>query len=91
MATIRVFKPCSCESCASGGRWFQCRAPEPVAEYECSGFDGIESCPHPDAVAQVEQMQPGMVFVYASMGDYYGTLVADARRRLALKSSKRAA
>lgn len=91
MATIRVFKPCSCESCASGGRWFQCRTPDPVMEYECAGFDGIASCPHPDAVAEVERHHPGMVLVYASIGSYYQTLVDAARRRLAEKSTKRAA
>lgn len=60
-------------------------------DYECSGFDGIESCPHPDAVAQVEQMHPGLVLVYAHLGSYYETLLVAARRRLAAKSSKRAA
>lgn len=91
MATIRVFKPCCCESCANGGRWFLCRAPDPVAEYECSGFDGIAACPHPDSVAEVEQLHPGMVFVYVHLGNYYEALLVAARCQRVAQSSKHAA
>lgn len=85
--TIKVYSPCSCESCVAGKRWFYCQDLNLIAEYDVAPFDDMEGVPHPQAVAEVERANPGARLVYMHYGAYYETLIEKYRRELAAQSA----
>lgn len=69
LVTVRTRCTCGAE------RWFYCCCAGVVAEYDVFGFDGVPSCPHPEAVAIIMRAHPGYDLIYTSLGAHYDSLV----------------
>lgn len=57
--TVTVSTPCTCNA----KRWFYCTCSTIIAVYQCQNWDHSGE-PHPEAVASISKLHPGMDLIY---------------------------